>query len=350
MNYQLSVITPCHNVKMDLFQRAYESLKKQTYGFENIEWVITIHNSTEENAKEIEDMVGGNANVILLRLNNDKRTPSSPRNHALKHATGTYIGFLDADDYFEEDVFEVALKHIQECEAQVAIFRYQTESDEEGRQPIRPLVLVDQTSERIIFERETWDSRTFIYGAGMSIWTKIYDRQFLVDNGITFDEDVPLAEDNLFNLDCFSVAKRICYLPQLIGYIYYLNGGSMVQSFNKSADEAMRYAKGIVKIFDHGLKYGLYMNNVMCDLLGYQSAVMLASIDLTLAERQEVSDLLCPYMKMITNIEVSKLYSAKMAKVIMTLPKMVLGHPKMIYRLSRMMKFLKIDIGSKIQV
>lgn len=207
---------------------------------------------------------------------------------------------------------------------------------------------VQGASECFVFDDNSSDDT--YNGAGMSIWTKIYDRQFLVDNGITFDEDVPLAEDNLFNLDCFSVAKRICYLPQLIGYIYYLNGGSMVQSFNKSADEAMRYAKGIVKIFDHGLKYGLYMNNVMCDLLGYQSAVMLASIDLTLAERQEVSDLLCPYMKMITNIEVSKLYSAKMAKVIMTLPKMVLGHPKMIYRLSRMMKFLKIDIGSKIQV
>ena len=298
--YRLSIITPCHNVNIELFTKSYESMKAQTFGFENIEWVIVIHNSSDENANAIKELVDGHPNVFIYRLDNDKRTPSSPRNYALERATGTYIGFLDADDYFEPDTFEIALRHIAETDSQIVVFRFETESDDPGRQPIRPYVLIDQTKEVIVVERDNWDSRTFIYGAALSIWTKVYNRRFLEENNLKFDEEVPLAEDNLFNLDCYNKARRICFLPQLIGYHYYLNDGSIVQSFAKPADDVMRYARGIAKVFDHGLSYGLYMNNVMWDLLGYQSAIMLASVDLTYEQRKTVSDLLNPYLKMLT--------------------------------------------------
>jgi glycosyltransferase involved in cell wall biosynthesis len=337
-------------VNTELFERAFISLKNQTIGFENIEWVIVSHNSAPENTESIRAMVGTYPNVKIEVLKNDKKTPSSPRNHAFDFASGEYVGFLDADDWFEPDTFEKALRRVKEAEADIAVFRFMPVADDDKHQPIQPYVLIDQTKELIVVERGNWDSRTFIYGAGLSIWTKIYRREFLNEHGLRFDEDVPFAEDNLFNLDCFNKAKRICFLPQLIGYNYFLHGGGMVQSFNKTADEAIRYAKGIVKIFDRGLSCGLYMNNVMWDLLAYESAIILASVNLTLDERKEISALLSPYLKMMEKIEVSKLYSERMAKIIMSLPKIVIGHPKLIYNFAKLMKALKVDIGSKIKV
>lgn len=44
-NYILSVVTPFHNTNLAFFEKCLDSLKKQTLGFENIEWVITLHNS-----------------------------------------------------------------------------------------------------------------------------------------------------------------------------------------------------------------------------------------------------------------------------------------------------------------
>ena len=35
--YLVSIVTPFHNARLDLFEKGVESLKEQTIGFENIE-------------------------------------------------------------------------------------------------------------------------------------------------------------------------------------------------------------------------------------------------------------------------------------------------------------------------
>ena len=42
--YKVSVVTPFHNVDMAMFNKCIESMRCQTIGFENIEWVIVVHN------------------------------------------------------------------------------------------------------------------------------------------------------------------------------------------------------------------------------------------------------------------------------------------------------------------
>ena len=106
MQYKVSVITPSHNAEMDLMQKAFDSLKNQTFGFEKIEWIIVVHNSSDENYAEIQKLTEGYENIKIYRLNNDNHTPSSPRNYAFPKATGKYLSFLDCDDYLTTDVFE----------------------------------------------------------------------------------------------------------------------------------------------------------------------------------------------------------------------------------------------------
>lgn len=43
--YKVSVVTPFHNVDMGMFQKCADSMRGQTLGFENIEWIIVVHNS-----------------------------------------------------------------------------------------------------------------------------------------------------------------------------------------------------------------------------------------------------------------------------------------------------------------
>ncbi len=348
--YLLSIVTPFHNVDMGLFKTCYESLKNQTFGFENMEWVIVVHNSGEEYLQGVRDMVGAYSNVKIFVLNNERRTPSSPRNYGIERITGSYVGFLDADDSYTEECCQVAMENLLETGADLASFRFEPISDDPSRLVIHPYVLIDQTKPRIVVERGNWDSRNFIYGAALTVTSKIYDKHYLDRIGLRFDEDVPFAEDNLFNMDTFGKADKICFLPQLIGYRYYLNGGSMVQSFKKTSDEVMRYAIGITKIFDHGLESGLYMNNVMWDLMGYQSAIMLASQDLSYEDRLKVKDMLYKYLQMLEPMDVSKLYTKQTIKLIMSLPKLVLGHPKFMQRFAKFTKMLGIDLASKIKV
>ena len=61
--YQVSVITPFHNVDMDMFRRGYKSLQCQSIGFENIQWIVVLHNTKPEIRAEVEkrSMAGTNA-------------------------------------------------------------------------------------------------------------------------------------------------------------------------------------------------------------------------------------------------------------------------------------------------
>jgi hypothetical protein len=177
----------------------------------------------------------------------------------------------------------------------------------------------------------------------------MYDIHYLDDINLRFDEDVTFAEDNMFNLTAFGKAERICILPQFIGYRYWLNDGSMVQTFDKPTEEVIRYAKGFKKVFDSGLSLGLYMNYVICDLLGYQSAIMLASKALTVEDRIEVKNILGDYIRYIEPIKESKLYKKEMTKMVTVMPKMVIAHPKGINRMVKIMKVFGIDIGEAIK-
>ena len=80
--YKVSVVTPFHNVDMAMFQKAADSMRQQTIGFENIEWVIVVHNCEPQYLPQLQEMFKDDKNVTVKELNNEAKTPSSPRNYS----------------------------------------------------------------------------------------------------------------------------------------------------------------------------------------------------------------------------------------------------------------------------
>ena len=113
-NYLVSVITPFHNTNLTYFSKCFDSMVNQTIGFENVEWIITLHNCEPEYVEAVYSMAASWPNILIFELYNDNRTASSPRNECLKHATAEYICFLDADDYYFYDCLEVAVRIMKE--------------------------------------------------------------------------------------------------------------------------------------------------------------------------------------------------------------------------------------------
>lgn len=72
--YLLSIVTPFYRVDMKLFEKCLESLKRQTYGFENLEWVVVVHNSGPEYLEAVRSLAGGYENVKIYQLDNDRHT------------------------------------------------------------------------------------------------------------------------------------------------------------------------------------------------------------------------------------------------------------------------------------
>ena len=327
--YLVSVVTPFHNVDMRLFRKGYESLKNQTIGFSNIQWIVVLHNTEPSLCEAVHQLLDCHENVIVKELNNDVHTPSSPRNCGMKLATAPYLGFLDADDSYTPDCFEIVLQRIKKTNSEIVVFRREFEAAEEGLLPITEIVLWDQTQEEIIVDREHWDDEKMFTGIWEMVTSRLFDREFLVKHNIMFDEEVPFTEDGLFLIEACGKINRICYLTQFIGYRYLIHKDSLMQSLGeRTGAELVSYAKGFRKIFETAFKSGVYVDYTMAFLLTLLSKTMLSSKNISLAERQEIKEVLEPYVHMIPRLNVNKIVTENDVKTLYEVPREVILHPE----------------------
>lgn len=326
-HYKATIITPFHNVDLAMFENCRKSVLGQTIGFENIQWIIILHNCEDLYIREVPGYFEGLDNVVVKVLNNDAHTPSSPRNYAFQFATGDYIGYLDGDDSYTPKCLETAVCEIEAAKAQVLCFRREYELERPGLFALSETILWNQTYERIIVNRDNWDMEKMfsgVFGLGTS---KIYDRQYLTDNHIIFDESIPFAEDLQFVVDSFVHADRIVYLPQMIGYHYYINSHSLVQNDDVDGETLIGYAKGLAKIFDNFLQYGIE-TDVVQSLSMKVAGGILASSRTTLEQRQEICAILSPYLMEATMWTPNKLRTAEYCHTMYYIPREVILNPE----------------------
>ena len=311
-NYKISVVTPFHNVETSFFANTVDAMKKQTIGFENIEWIIVFHNCEKRYIDGAMALLHGCGNVRTEIIYNEIRTPSSPRNHGLSMVTSKAVGFLDADDSYTPICLEEALGHMESSGAEIVWFRREYERENSNTIPITEVVLWNQTYSEIIIDRNrNWDNEKLFSGLFGLVTSRIYNVDFLRKHNITFDESVRFAEDYLFNFEAYGRVHRLCYLPQMIGYHYFINSGSIVQSSNKKPEDIIEIARGITRVFDTGLKYGFYMDAVMGGLIFSVMRFMLGCPSVTLEDRFTIKEILAPYLEILKPIRVSKLYPEK---------------------------------------
>jgi glycosyltransferase involved in cell wall biosynthesis len=326
--YEVSIVTPLHEVDPGIFAKGAGSMKGQTFGFENIEWVVVIHNCSDEYKAMYHEILDGYDNIKTLELNNDKRTPSSPRNYGMSQASGRYIGFLDGDDSFTKDCIEKVISVIKKHDAQVVCFRREYELENPDDIPVTEIVLWDQLQEEIVVDREHWDDEKMFSGVCGMVTSRLYDKKFLDREGLKFDEDVLFGEDFLFNFEVYGHLERVVYLPQFIGYHYFINSGSLVQKSDKSPELLLAYAKGYTKVFDAGLKYGFYMNGIISRLCVFLSRYLTTCKAMTYEQRCEIRDILAPYIELTSPVAPNKVYSEKAAKDMYEIPRDVILHPE----------------------
>lgn len=308
-HYELSVVIPLHNTDIGLFTNCVKSLKAQTIGFENVECVIVLHNCSRETISGVRQLLDGEQNVLLNELENEIHSPSSPRNYGIELATGEYLSFLDADDMLTPECLQIALSYIRKSGADLCRFRKMVRLEKEDAVFINEMVLWDQTQEMIVTDRNSWDQKKLFSGVwGMST-ANLFRRALLIENDLRFDESIRFAEDYHFMLGVYGAADRVCLAPQLIGYIYNVNGESLVQTTKITEELLMDYVEGYRKVFDRGIENNFWMNDTMGSLMLIVLNWMRACPDLSEEGREKLKTLLGPYIRRLTPIRPSKLYA-----------------------------------------
>lgn len=115
---EVSIITPCYN-SAKFLQETIDSVLNQT--FTDWEWLITDDQSTDNSVEIIRDV---NDPRIKLTVAEKNGGAGHARNLSLKKASGRFITFLDADDFWEPNFIEEMVNFMKKENAELAYSNY----------------------------------------------------------------------------------------------------------------------------------------------------------------------------------------------------------------------------------
>jgi glycosyltransferase involved in cell wall biosynthesis len=325
--YKVSVVTPFHNVDMGMFQKCADSMRSQSIGFENIEWIIVVHNCEPHYLPLLTEMFKDDKNVVIKELNDGIRSPGMPRNHGMLFVTGPYVGFLDADDSYTPNCLEVVCHEMAETKSQVVTFRREYELETESLHPHTETVMWNQTEWRIVMDRDNYQYDKMFSGLWPFTTSRLFDVAFLREHDIKYSKEVLWVEDVWYTAACLLQADRVCYLPQFIGYHYFINGGSIIQNSKKSVDDLYECFKSAGIILDYLTSQGVDANDTAQTLFRLLTRYYLAS-DLSVEDRRAMSEMARPYLEKFRRMEPSKIHSPEECYMSYHLSREVLTNPE----------------------
>lgn len=117
----ISVVTPCYNAA-PYVEEAIRSVLKQSHAHTEI---IVVDDGSQDGSIEIVQRIAEEHPGRIRLLFQNRMGPFPARNQGLKHARGSYVAFLDADDWWREDCLEKLLAAIRENDVDLAYCGWQ---------------------------------------------------------------------------------------------------------------------------------------------------------------------------------------------------------------------------------
>ena len=232
----LSVIVPVYNMAKDgNLDYCINSLVNQT--LQSMEIVAVDDASTDDSLKilrEFEKKYPGRVKVVASPEN---RKQGGARNLGLKAAEGRYIGFMDADDWVVEDLYERMVERAKSTGADIV-------GTDMCRVYEHTMVPTEREACNLLSQVGVLDHekrKEFMLKFG-PLGTKIYAREIFFEKEFSFPEHISY-EDNAAFIEIVMRAKHFEYIPE-VNVFYYQHGDSTTHSIDlkKCQDrmEAMR--------------------------------------------------------------------------------------------------------------
>lgn len=246
----LSIIIPHHNTPA-LLERLLKSLP---WGLQP-QVIVVDDASNEDNRKRVAQLVsdcGGQYYEI------DRHTAGAARNEGLKHATGEWLLFADADDYYTPDA-ETLIRAHQEDSADIIFFDVCSAYSSDGRPAYRDLQL-----RRLLLRYHKEGSLDVLRALHTNPWGKMIRRSLVERHHICFEE-IPSCNDAMFSVRCGIHAQDV-RLDERPIYCITVNDSSMTSNVSFERFECHGQARLRVNAYlrEHGMgQYQLPVLNYM---------------------------------------------------------------------------------------
>ncbi|HGD5289989.1 TPA: glycosyltransferase family 2 protein [Streptococcus agalactiae] len=216
---KISVIVPLYNVEKYIIN-CISSLTNQTY--QNIEIILIDDGSTDNSGRICKKLAQEDHRIIYLRKENGG--VSSARNLGLQYATGSYIGFVDSDDYISKTMYENLLKRLLETNADIAETDFALIDNRFTKKKRKKIQKVLNKEEAI---------REFLSGNVVenNLVIKLFKKTVIAN--LKFKEDVIVGEDMLFSLQALQNSDRVTVDTTNADYFYVVRSNSTMNTITE---------------------------------------------------------------------------------------------------------------------
>lgn len=218
----VSIIIPVYNSEKYL-DACLQSVLAQTY--KNIEILLIDDGSTDRSGVICDAYAAKDKRIHVFH--NQNHGVSYSRNCGIKFSKGEFLLFIDSDDTINSIYVEDLMKYSRECDLVIA----QISDTYEKNHKIIDRVLPKTTKMRL-FAQDYWELTSCTYGP----CNKLYQREIIVQNQISFVEDISWGEDRLFNFEYYKHIGTYIISPKA-RYIYYHREEMSLSKQFKYADD-----------------------------------------------------------------------------------------------------------------
>lgn len=233
---KVSVIIPVYNAEMYL-RECLDSIVNQT--LQDIEIICVDDGSTDGSLTILQEYEKKDPRVRVLTQPNINA--GAARNHGLRYATGDYLSFLDADDFFDLSMLEKAYEQSTEQNSEICVFHCDHYYEGQGTFRRLPSIRENNLPKERPFAAKEVKQDLFNTFVGWT-WDKLFLREYVVENRFLFQEQ-RTTNDLLFTYFALAKAQRITIIKEVLAHH---------RTYVKTSLEATRAQSW--KCFYHGLR------------------------------------------------------------------------------------------------
>lgn len=242
----ISIIVPMHNAEKTI-RRCIESVVNQTY--KEWELICVDDKSTDRTVKICKQCQEKDARIHIIE--SMRGNVAKMRNIGLANARGEYIGFVDADDWIEKDMFSKMIAQMKKNHADIGVIRFAIETGgnivERKNDEVVGNIFSTKELMQYAFKRETYHAIT------AWLWNKVFKKEFLQSSNISFDETLSIGEDVDFLVRLLINRGEVTFCDT-IGYYHAMgNQESLSKRYNPIgySDRLRAYRMAIERLQDN---------------------------------------------------------------------------------------------------
>lgn len=247
----VSVIIPSYNAEQ-FIGKCLRSVLDQT--LRDIEVIVVDDGSTDATLSVVEPFAQQDNRLTVIRQKNSYAGVA--RNNGMRHASGTYLYFLDSDDFIDKTALETMVSAAESCNADVVVCKSRRYSMKDGSKEPIAYALRDYQLDTPLSQKDI--AKTLFRSVVGWPWDKLFKKSFIDAHQLEY-QPLRSTNDAFFVFMAMALAKTtICIHNELVTHRVD-NKASISNTRKKSWNNALiamdaiderLHAEGIYDLFE----------------------------------------------------------------------------------------------------